>query len=101
MQKTWFKAFIWTVSTAFFFLASATVISALGPGPDEQQVMLFMSGMMNAMNNSLMGLSMTLEGDYELRRMISGAAAFTIPAILTGAAAGLYFRFKREKRNAG
>lgn len=101
MQKPWFKLFIWTISSSFFFLFSGFLISALGPEPMEQQVMQFMSGMMGAMHNSLMGLSMTIEQDDVLTRIISGAAAMTVPLLITGAILGFGVRYFRRRKDAG
>lgn len=100
MQKPWFKLFIWIVTTSFFFLASGILISALGPEPSEEQVMLFMQGMMGAMHSSLMGLSMTIEHDAKLRQIIVNASSITLPLILISIASGLYVRFIRRKSNA-
>jgi len=99
MRQPWFKAIIWFLSTAFFFLASAVIISAFGPGANEQQVMLFMSGMMDAMHNSLMGLSMTMESDLQLKSLIYAASAITIPLFLLSIVMGFYVRFLKDKNN--
>lgn len=97
MQKPWFKIFIWFASTAFFFLASSVLISSLGPEPSEQQTMSFMSGMMGAMSNSMMGLSMSLEHDGELKSLIGNVSAITIPLILVAILFGLLLRLRRKK----
>lgn len=99
MRQPWFKAIIWFLSTAFFFLASAVIISAFGPGPSEQQVMLFMSGMMDAMHNSLMGLSMTLESDPQMKALIYAASSIALPLILLSIVLGFYVRFLKDKNN--
>lgn len=97
MQKPWFKAFIWFVTTAFFFFAAAILISALGPEPSEQQVMKFMAGMMGSMQKSMMGLSMSLEQDSELKTFIGMASSITVPLILLGVLFGLLVRLRRKK----
>lgn len=97
MQKPLFKFFIWVASTSFFFFASAIVISYFSPAPTEQQVMKFMSGMMAAMHNSLMGLSMTLEHDTELKSLINIAAAVTVPLILLAILFGLFTKLWRKR----
>lgn len=97
MQKPWFKIFIWVISTAFFFMASAVIISALAPEPSEKQIMSFMSGMMNAMSSSLMGLSMSLEQDTDLKSLINTAAAATIPLMLLATLFGLLLKLRRKK----
>lgn len=100
MQKPWMKLFIWTVTTSFFFMASGIIISALGPEPSEGQIMQFMQGMRVAMHNSLMGLSMTIEHDVELKRIIINASAITLPLTFISAILGFYVRFLRRKGDA-
>jgi len=97
MQKPLFKLFIWVISTAFFFMVSAIIISALAPEPSEKQIMSFMSGMMNAMSSSMMGLSMSLEQDTELKALINTAAAVTIPLMLLATLFGLLLKLRRKK----
>lgn len=99
MQKKWFKLFIWFIATAIFFLFSAILISALGPEASENQIMQYMSGMMKAMN-SLMGLSMTLEGNEGLKVLVGRSANATIPLVLLGIVGGLLVKLRRKK-NAG
>lgn len=78
-------------------MASGILISAFGPEASEGQVMQYMQGMMSAMHSSLMGLSMSIEQDADLQRVIYNASAITIPLIFAGAALGLYIRFSRGK----
>ncbi len=99
MQKKWFKLFIWFASSALFFLASGILISMNSPGTNEQQTMLYMSGMMKAMESSLMGLSMTIEEDTELRNIISNITSVTTALIIISIAAGDYVRLTRRKKN--
>lgn len=99
MQKKWFKVFIWFISTALFFAAASIIISTYSPEPSQQQIMAYMSGMMSAMQNSLMGLSMTLEGDTELKNIIKEVSSATITLIIASIAAGDYVRNRRRKRN--
>lgn len=97
MQKPWFKLFIWLITTSFFFLASAIIISSLIPAPNESKSMLYMSGMMNAMQNSLMGLSMSLEGDVYLTTIVKRVSDLTIPLILYSIAAALLVKLRRSQ----
>ncbi|MCX8131822.1 MAG: hypothetical protein N3I35_17215 [Clostridia bacterium] len=101
MQKSWFKLCIWILATAFFFMASGILISAFSPGPTELQVMQFMRGMMEAMHSSLMGLSMTIENDFALNRLITNASAITPLLIALSIVLGLIIRFLRRNKNAG
>lgn len=97
MQRPWFKVFIWFAATVFFFMASAALISYLGPSPTEGQVMAYMAGMMAAMQNSLMGLSMSLEGDSVLKSFIGQIAVVTIPLIFAGIGFGVLIRIRRDR----
>ncbi|MCX7922258.1 MAG: hypothetical protein N3B21_09650 [Clostridia bacterium] len=99
MQKRWFKVFVWFASTSFFFLASGILISELGPEPSEQQTMQFMMGMMDAMHNSMMGLSMSLEHDTGLKQLVGTASYILVPLVILAVLFGLLVRF-RGKRNA-
>ncbi len=101
MHKPWFKIFIWFISTVFFLSASFCLIAELGPNVSEQQSMAYMSGMMNAMHNSLMGLSMSIENDSYLKKLISEVSAITLPLIFIGFAAGMLTRVFKRSRNNG
>ncbi|MGE5416502.1 MAG: hypothetical protein ACM3UZ_07055 [Acidobacteriota bacterium] len=99
MQKPWFKVVIWGIASAFFFITSVMVVSACSPPPSEQQTMQFMSGMMGAMHSSLMGLSMSLEHDEVLKKIINTSALLFLPLVMTAIFAAILLRF-RESRNA-
>ena len=101
MQKLWFKIFIWIMASSFFFFASSVIISLLSPGPSEEQVMKFMAGMMNAMENSTMGLAMSLENNSELKQLIGLSSIIVIPIIAMAAFLGIYIRIRRRKDSAG
>ena len=96
LQKPWFKIFIWFLASFFFFLASATIISLLKPGPTENDVMNYMSGMMGAMENSIMGVMMNIESSRTLQ-IILAFIITTFPfSVLLSIIAGLILR----KRNS-
>ncbi len=96
LQKPWFKLFVWFLASFFFFLAAATVISLLKPGPSEMDVMNYMSGMMGAMENSVMGVMMGIEGNSLLRTvMIWSLSTFPL-AVVISVIAGFLLR----KRNS-
>lgn len=81
LQKPWFKIFVWFLTTFFFFLSSATIISLFRPGPSESDVMNYMTGMMGAMENSIMGAMMGSEGNSTLQtilRLTIGTFPFAI-----------------------
>lgn len=99
MQKKWFRLFIWFVSTALFFAASSIIIATYSADPSEQQIMAYMSGMMKAMEISLMGLSMTIESDTELKNIIMEVSSFTGILIILGIFGGFYIRRIRRKKN--
>lgn len=100
MQKPWFKVFIWFVATFFFFLAAGVIISVFRPGPSESEVMKFMEGMMSAMDRSMMGVSMNIEGDGALKQVIALANVITLPVILISIFAGIVIRlWQRGDKN--
>jgi hypothetical protein len=96
MQKPWFKLFIWFIATFFFFLAAGVIISIFKPGPSENEVMKFMMGMMSAMDNSMMGLSMSLESKGALRSIIVLANAIALPVIIISIFAGIAIRLRQR-----
>lgn len=59
-------------------------------------VMKFMSGMMDAMENSTMGLSMAIEHDSVMKKIIGIASNITIPLIIISALSGLMIRIRRK-----
>lgn len=99
LQKPWVKFMIWFVSTSFFFMGSGIIISALGPKPTEGQIMQYISGMMDAMHSSLMGLSISIEDDTQLKQLILNATSVTAPLALVGTLLGLYVRLTRRKKH--
>lgn len=101
MQKPWFKAFIWFISTFFFFLASMVLISELKPGPTDAEVMRFMEGMMSAMERSLMGVAMGIEGESALKTIIVNSSFMLVPITLLSIAGGVVLRIlRRGDKNA-
>ena len=96
MQKPLFKLFIWIISVGFFLLASAMIISMFSPGPSQTQIMQFMSGMMGAMANSTMGLSMSIEEDSNLKSLIFSAASVTTPLVIAGILAAFFIKIRRS-----
>lgn len=96
MQKPWFKLFIWFISSAFFLLASGIAISELRPALGEQEAMAYMTGMMGAMENSLMGLSMSLEGNGPLQQVVLRASTITIPLALSSLVLALLLKLRRN-----
>ena len=103
MQKPWFKVFIWFVTTFFFFLAAGVVISVFRPGPSESDVMKFMMGMMSAMDNSMMGVAMSIESNSPLREVVTLANSIAVPVIIVSVIAGVLIRLwqRGDKKNAG
>lgn len=96
LQKPWFKAFIWFLAIVFFFLASGVLISILKPGPTENEVMQFMMGMMSAMDNSMMGISMSLEKESSLAGIIAIASAISAPVIVISILFGVIIRLRNQ-----
>lgn len=100
MQKPWFKLFIWFMATFFFFLAAGVIISILKPGPSEYEIMKFMSGMMSAMDKSMMGVAMSLEGNSDLKSMIVLANTIALPVIIISIFAGFAIKlWQRGDKN--
>jgi hypothetical protein len=98
LQKPWFKVFIWFLSTFFFFLASAVIISMLKPGPSESEVMQFMMGMMGAMDKSLMGVSMSIKHDANLQFIIALSTMVIMPVIVISIIAGFVIRYVHRRK---
>jgi len=96
LQKPWYKIFVWFISTSFFFIASATLIAIFNPPPSEEQVMQFMMGMMGAMHNSLMGLSMAIEEDRFLNFMLELSSFLITPLIILSILGGFFVRRIRK-----
>lgn len=84
----------WSLATVFFFAAAVLVISILKPGPTETQVMSFMSGMMSAMHNSMMGASMQNEEIF--MSLLLWSAGASILMIILGIAVGIPLRLWRK-----
>lgn len=100
MQKPWVKVFIWFMTTFFFFLASGVIISIFKPGPSENEVMKFMSGMMSAMENSMMGVTMNVESNGDLRSLINFANSMAFPVIMISVIIGVALRlWQRRDKN--
>lgn len=92
LQKNWVRIFIWLLAVFFFFLSSMVLVSELKPGPSETEVMLYMQGMMRAMQNSLMGLAMSLENDSYLKETLIYSSRLVIPCVLLGIFGGILTR---------
>jgi hypothetical protein len=100
VQKPWFKIFIWFLVTFFFFLTSAVVISLLKPGPSESEVMSYMSAMMAAMENSIMGVMMGNEGSSILQTILKWTIGLFPFATILSVIIGLILRKRSgEDRN--
>ena len=98
VQKPWFKVFVWFLATFFFFLASGVIISLLKPGPSESEVMSYMAGMMGAMENSIMGVLMSIEGNNSLNVILFWTISSFPFIIIFSIIAGFYLR-KRNGEN--
>jgi len=80
----------------FFFLTSVVIISIFKPGPSEAEVMQFMSGMMSAMDNSMMGVAMNMESDGSLNAIMGFTAVIAIPIILISIVIGFLIRLRSQ-----
>ena len=100
LQKPWFKIFVWFLASFFFYLAAATVISLLKPGPSESEVMNYMSGMMGAMEKSVMGIMMGIEGNGLIKTiLIWSIAGFPLAVVLSIIAGFLLRKRNSEDKN--
>lgn len=95
IQKPWFKVFVWFLATFFFFMASGVILSMFKPGPSEMDVMKFMSGMMGAMENSIMGVTMGAEGNGTISRILAFSYFMLIPTLAVSIVIGFVIRFMR------
>jgi hypothetical protein len=59
--------------------------------------MRFMQGMMSAMMQSLMGLSMSLEHDPLLKSLVALSAGITVPLVSIGLLFGLLLKTKSRR----
>jgi TctA family transporter len=97
VQKPWFKIFVWFMATFFFFLASVVIISMFRPGPSETDVMRFMSGMMAAMENSIMGIAMSVESNRTFSRILTFSYFMLTPIIAISIVIGFVIRFMQRR----
>lgn len=95
-QKPWFKVFVWFLTTFFLFLASGVIISIFKPGPSQIDGMKFMSGMMSAMHNSIMGITMGVGHNRTIVRILATSYSMVVPTVAFSIAAGFAIRFLRR-----
>jgi hypothetical protein len=96
VQKPWFKVMTWFLATFFFYMASGVIISVFKPAPSEMDVMKFMSGMMGAMQNSIMGVSMGVGSTGPLRDILAYSYYMFAPILTISVIAGFAIRFMRR-----
>lgn len=97
-NKKWFKFLVWSMASLFFFINSCLLICTLGPAPSESQIHLWMSGMMQAMEKSMMAFSMQLEEGSDLAYIMYNSSQLTLVSIVVGLIAGLILRLFRHRR---
>lgn len=97
LQKPWFKLFVWFIATFFFFLAAGVVISILKPGPSEAEVMKFMMGMMSAMDNSMMGVIMNMEGNSLIGSVVALSSRIAVPVMVFSFVLGFAIRLMQRR----
>lgn len=96
LQKPWFKIFIWFMAIFFFFLTSGVIISIFKPGPSEAEAMQFMTGMMSAMDKSMMGVAMNMESNGSLNAIMGLSLVTAIPIIVASIVVGVLIRLKGQ-----
>lgn len=92
VQKPWFKLFVWFISTFFFFVASGVVIALSKPGASEMEAMKYMSGMMGAMETSIMGAVMEVEENSQIGKILAYSYFLLGPALAISIVAGFAIR---------
>lgn len=97
LNNPYIRLCIWILATGFFFMASFVLIVEFGPPPTETEAMRFMQGMMRAMMQSLMGLSMSLEHDPLLKSLVALSAGITVPLVSIGLLFGLLLKTKSRR----
>lgn len=97
LQKPWFKLIIWFLATFFFFLASGVIISLLKPGPSENEVMQYMSGMMGAMENSFMGVMMSVESSSSVMKIFYLTIKYFPLMIIISVIIGFVLRIRNKQ----
>jgi Kef-type K+ transport system membrane component KefB len=97
LQKPWVKIFIWFMAIFFFFLTSGVIISIFKPGPSEAEAMQFMTGMMSAMENSMMGVAMNLESNGSLNAIMGLSLVIAIPIMIVSIVVGILIRLKSQE----
>lgn len=92
LNNPYVRLCIWILAAGFFFMASFVLIVEFGPPPTEMEAMRFIQGMMAAMMQSLMGLSMSLEHDPLLQSLVALSAGITVPLVCIGLIFGLLLK---------
>lgn len=98
MFRSWFKLIIWFVTSAYFYCVAAMLIAIGGPQPTASQVERFMTGMMNAMESSLMGLA-AMEGGVMPGETVSLSAVLFVQLLLLAFVLGVYMIWKERKQH--
>lgn len=82
------------MASFFLFLNACILIGTLGPPPSEGQIHLWMSEMMKAMMQSMMGYSMQLEEGSLLAYLMYETSQLILPMAIGGLLTGLVLRSK-------
>lgn len=93
-SEKWFKFLVWSTASFFFFLNACILICTLGPPPSDGQIHVWMSEMMKAMHQSMMGYSMQLEEGTALAYLMYESSRMILPMAIGGLLAGLVLRSK-------
>lgn len=94
-KTNWFKLLAWILASFFFFVAAALIISN-SAGASEAQLALWMSGMMQTMHGSMMGVAMANE--HGLQALFYESSSLVLPMVVCGAVLGLVLWVWRENR---
>jgi len=98
-NKSWYKFLAWSVASLYFLIMAGTIAGLFGQGPGEAKSMLWMQGMMQAMQVSIMGWAM--ESHETLNQVFVKTGMLVFPAIFAGGLLGLVIRLRRSKQHEG
>lgn len=92
-KEPWFRFLAWSTVLFFFFVSFMTLACIFGPPPHQGLIHLWMSGMMKAMMQSLMGIAMH-SSDHGLTAIQYYSVKLLPPLALAGLIFGLYLRVR-------
>ena len=95
MSEPWFKYIVWFITSSFFFCVASIMISLASPEPSAARVGQFMTGMMKAMESSLMGIA-AMEGTAFTQATMAKSMYLLVDILLAAFAVGIYRIWKDD-----